>query len=61
MPQEEMIRQKLNLPYPNIESKPINKFEKNGQIFKAFPILFPYGTADFVIFMLMIIFSFKIT
>lgn len=61
MPREEMIRQKLNLPHPDIESKPINEFEKNEHISEDFPTLFPYGDADFNDFRVDDNFPFKIT
>lgn len=45
--EDEVIRQQLNLPYPEVENSPINEFKKNGYISKAFPVLFPHGTGDY--------------
>lgn len=45
--QDKIIYEKLNIKYPDLDSTPINEFSKDGYISKAFPILFPYGTADF--------------
>ncbi|KAL7304776.1 hypothetical protein TKK_0003004 [Trichogramma kaykai] len=46
--QEQYINKELELPYPTCETKPLNEFESEGYIACAFPVLFPYGTCDFL-------------
>lgn len=45
--QDNIIGHKLNLTYPSLGQKPIDEFQKNEYISKAFPVLFPTGSADF--------------
>lgn len=44
---ERNIYQKLELPYPSIDTKLIDEFKTEGYIVCAFPCLFPYGLADY--------------
>ncbi|KAL7297052.1 hypothetical protein TKK_0009478 [Trichogramma kaykai] len=46
--QEQYINKELELPYPTCETKSLNEFESEGYIACAFPVLFPYGTCDFL-------------
>lgn len=46
--QVDVFRDKLNSPYPSLEQKPIDEFQKNGYVSRAFPVLCPTGPADFI-------------